>query len=299
MGLKKVDIKGIRKQTARSSYGGKKNFILEEFEELKLKRDQTYVLRILPPNEGDLDFATDFSGIAMHTHVHWNVGQQAREFVPCPERVAPRYRVTCPSCAAFSAGSKAKSDKLSISWYANVVLMKAVEGVEQYTSNKKLKVYTVRLATKDVYTVIADYYGDEERGVADICDLKDGCAVIIKVSSTTGDGNTYTQYTTRIAETKTKDITEFVNEDDIKDLRLVNLYIPSTKALQAIYDGMPVDAAMDEYGKINTVTGEHIGVSEDVVVEDDDFDTPDSESIDLLDDDINILDDDDDIEQPV
>lgn len=259
MAIKQVTTAGIKKDASAGSFRRAAAFT-GDFKMLNLnKPGQNFKIRILPPNNDESIWKESYEGFAFAVPSHYGVGDNGKETCICPNKLAPRYRVTCPMCEEYKSGQGTPRSKLSFYYYMNCVLLSKHEEVERQDAEGNLIVYTIKVPKATVFDVIAAYMENQERGVVDPFSLKDGCAITISVTEKKVGTSKYPQYMVQFNEASKADISNKVRENDIKDLRLIGRFIPTSAAMRNIAEGMPINEAMDVCGKIDTSTGKQIG----------------------------------------
>jgi hypothetical protein len=259
MAIKKVTMNGLKAASDAGSYRRKSDSFTAGFRLLPLKAPNTYKFRILPPNNNETLFKDSYEGFAFAFPSHYGVGDGGKESCVCPNRLAPKYRVKCPMCAEFSSGAQTGRSKLRFYYYINVILLSKIDDFPAKGPDGKFIVYTIRVPKVQVFDDLAAYCENQDRAVDDPFCMEHGCAVTISVSEKRVGKDTFPQYKVQFNEASRGDLNGKVNEDDIKDLRQIGLFIPTNAAMQNIIDGMPIGEAMSAFGKINTVTGEQVG----------------------------------------
>lgn len=270
MAFKKVTMEGVNQASSAGSYTSGANPFTEGFKMLNLNMPgETFTLRILPPVNDSKVFSDESNAFAFCMPTHGSVGNNGKETCICPKKHSPKHMVTCPFCKEFSENAGTQRSKMNFYYYMNVVLRskhthKKTGEIPRQKEGGKFIVYTIKVPKKTVFDVIADYYKDEERSIADLCDLKEGCSITIKVEEISTGNAKYPKYTVTVKEGSKGDITQYVDENDVKDLRLIGRYIPTSAAMRNIAAGMSVAESMMAMGKIDITTGEQIGGKKEI-----------------------------------
>lgn len=258
MAIRQVTSNGIKQASNAGSFK-KTGPFTQDFKILALKPGATYKIRVLPPNNDEKTYTENYDGFAVAFPSHYGVGDNAKEFCLCPNRVAPRYRVKCPMCVEYSEGKSTGRSKLNFYYYMNVVLLSKHEGIERTDAEGKLIVYTVRIPKPTFFDVLAAYCDNPDRAVADPFSIDKGCAISVTVTEKKAGEKKFPNYQIQFNEASVGDLTPKIRESDIKELRHIYRFIPTNAAMRNIADGMPIAEAMDVFGKIDIVTGKQIG----------------------------------------
>jgi hypothetical protein len=252
---------------SKHTFATNKNvFIPEKTKNLLLKADVTYKFRIVPNNSDVEKYGKEFNSFAIAQPQHYGIGQNKKEYVPCPQQIAPKLKIQCPLCAEFAElGTKSDRACSKVYYYMRVVLMNKIEGIPNYKEDgKTFIVYTIKVPKKSVIDALFDYYDDTDRAVPDMADLADGCSITIKVSKQTieaRNGKTITvpNYNTQINEASKGSLVKVIDPKDVTDLRDINAWVPTAKAIREAMEGLPLSEAIGTFGKVSTIDGKQVG----------------------------------------
>ena len=270
MAIGTINTETVIHDAQTSVYSSGKNPMLAQFNIFSLiPSSEPYRLRILPPNYDEEKFGCPYNNFAVSVPQHYGVGKNKKEYVWCPEKISPKSKVKCPLCAEFANNPDTASErsKLKVYYYINAIILskhKTSKGADIpiKKANGKYMVYTIKIPKKAVFEVIANYYKNKNRAVIDPVDLVNGCAIDITVGEQTiGANKKVPSYQVHIAEASRGNVGKVIDIDDIKDLRLLTEFIPTTAAMREAIDGMPIEEALSIAGKVSTITGEQIGGS--------------------------------------
>lgn len=269
MPIAKSNFSEVAGQLNVNIYASKKNPFMEQFNLLTLEEGQTYKFRLLPMNwEEKFGETSKFYSLVMH---HGSIGSNGKELTICPARteLAAKVHVRCPLCDEFSKMGKESPDraKMKAYYYVNAILLSdnvnthSQKPVAKKKNNGKFIVYTLRLSKTQVFDVIAQYYANQERNVKDMVDLQHGCAISVMVCKKAGFKN----YQTQILEASKADVTNYIDIDDIKDLRNITAFVPTYYAVKLMMDNTSILDAIEMGGKVDFFTGKQVGGSADAM----------------------------------